>query len=84
MLTFFDITTTSGTTGEPVSFYLTRQDVDRLATNEAGSLKLTGATSDDRFQLMTTMNRQFMAGLAYYEGIKKLGGRDHQSRARIY
>ena len=29
----FDITTTSGTTGEPVSFYLTRQDVDRLATN---------------------------------------------------
>ena len=69
----FDITTTSGTTGEPVSFYLTRQDVDRLATNEAGSLKLAGATSNDRFQLMTTMNRQFMAGLAYYEGIKKLG-----------
>lgn len=69
----FDITTTSGTTGEPISFYLSRNDVNRLATNEAGSLSLAGASNEDRFQLMTTMNRQFMAGLAYYEGIKKLG-----------
>jgi len=70
----FDIVTTSGTTGNPVSFYLSLNDMDRLADNEARSLALTGATSDDRFQLMTTMNKQFMAGLAYYEGIKKLGG----------
>jgi phenylacetate-CoA ligase len=70
----FDIVTTSGTTGNPVSFYLSLNDMDRLADNEARSLALTGATSNDRFQLMTTMNKQFMAGLAYYEGIKKLGG----------
>ena len=69
----FDIATTSGTTGNAVSFYLSLKDMERLATNEAQSLELTGATSDDRFQLMTTMNKQFMAGLAYYEGIKKLG-----------
>ncbi len=69
----FDIVTTSGTTGNPVSFYLTRSDLDRLARNECQSLTIAGANASDRFQLMTTMNKQFMAGLAYYEGIKKLG-----------
>lgn len=69
----FDIATTSGTTGNPVSFYLSAKDIERLARNEAQSLAIAGATSSDRFQLMTTMNKQFMAGLAYYEGIKKLG-----------
>jgi phenylacetate-CoA ligase len=66
--------TTSGTTGKPVTIYLTKADLERLATNEADSLELTGATEDDVFQLMTTIDKQFMAGLAYYLGVQKLNG----------
>ncbi len=65
--------TTSGTLGDPVYFCLTRKDTDRLAENEFRSMELIGATSNDVFQLMVTMDKLFMAGLAYYLGIKKLG-----------
>jgi phenylacetate-CoA ligase len=65
--------TTSGTSGEPITIYLTKKDLDRLAKNEHDSLALTGATSNDIFQLMTTIDKQFMAGLAYYLGVQSLG-----------
>ena len=65
--------TTSGTLGNPVSFYLTQNDTNRLADNELNSMKLIGASKEDVFQLMVTMDKLFMAGLAYYLGIKKLG-----------
>lgn len=68
-----DFVTTSGTLGDPVTFYLTKNDIDRLAYNEAASMECTGATSDDVFQLMTTMDKRFMAGLAYYQGVQLLG-----------
>ncbi len=64
--------TTSGTSGEPVTMYLTKQDLANLGTNEARSFRLTGATSDDIFQLTTTIDKQFMAGLAYYLGVQEL------------
>lgn len=64
--------TTSGTSGEPITMYLTKQDLANLATNEARSFQLTGATSEDIFQLMTTIDKQFMAGLAYYLGVQEL------------
>lgn len=65
--------TTSGTLGNPVSFFLTTNDTNRLAENELNSFDLIGATENDVFQLMVTMDKLFMAGLAYYLGIKKLG-----------
>ncbi len=68
-----DFTTTSGTMGNPISVCLTANDIDRLALNEAISMQTAGCTSDDIFQLATTMDKRFMAGLAYNEGVRKLG-----------
>jgi len=64
--------TTSGTTGDPISLYLTKNDLLRLAKNERDSLALMGSTSDDLFQLLTTIDKQFMAGLAYFLGVQEL------------
>ncbi|WP_456439660.1 phenylacetate--CoA ligase family protein [Psychroserpens sp.] len=68
-----DYVTTSGTLGEPVIFALTDKDLDRLAYNEAISFACSSVTSDDVIQLMTTIDRRFMAGLAYFLGARKLG-----------
>ncbi|MEW4922213.1 AMP-binding protein [Algibacter sp. 2305UL17-15] len=68
-----DYVTTSGTLGEPVTFALTNNDLDRLAYNEAISFACAGINQDDTIQLMTTMDRRFMAGLAYFLGARKLG-----------
>ncbi|MCB0793949.1 MAG: AMP-binding protein [Flavobacteriales bacterium] len=68
-----DHVTTSGTTGEPVSLYQSEADLERLAANEHNSLLMIGATADDVVQLMTTMDRRFMAGLAYFLGARSLG-----------
>ncbi len=64
--------TTSGTTGSPISLYLTKNDLHRLAKNEKDSLSLMGHTSDDLFQLLTTIDKQFMAGIAYFLGVQEL------------
>jgi len=68
-----DYITTSGTLGDPVTFALTEKDLDRLAYNECQSFKVSGVSSNDTIQLMTTMDRRFMAGLAYFLGARKLG-----------
>lgn len=68
-----DYVTTSGTLGDPVTFTLTKDDLDRLAYNEALSFGTAGCTSEDIIQLMTTLDRRFMAGLAYYLGARELG-----------
>lgn len=68
-----DYITTSGTLGDPVTFPLTDKDLERLAYNEYISFICAGATPEDIFQLMTTLDRRFMAGLAYFLGIRKLG-----------
>lgn len=65
--------TTSGTAGNPITIYLTKQDLKRLAKNEKSSLELAGVTKNDIVQLMTTIDRQFMAGLAYYLGVQEIG-----------
>ncbi|AEA43417.1 phenylacetate--CoA ligase family protein [Fluviicola taffensis] len=64
--------TTSGTSGKPVTIYLTKNDLIRLGKNEKESFELTGAKAGDVFQLMTTIDKQFMAGLAYYLGVQEL------------
>ncbi|GEQ85248.1 phenylacetate--CoA ligase [Patiriisocius marinistellae] len=68
-----DYVTTSGTLGEPVTFALSEKDLQRLAYNEAISFACAEVKQDDVMQLMTTMDRRFMAGLAYFLGARKLG-----------
>jgi len=67
-----DFATTSGTLGEPVTFGLTDKDLDRLAYNEAISFECAGIREGDIVQLMTTIDRRFMAGLAYFLGLRKM------------
>ena len=68
-----DFVTTSGTLGEPVTFAVTNSDLERLAYNEELSFSTAGCRPGDIFQLMTTIDRRFMAGLAYFLGARKLG-----------
>lgn len=68
-----DYITTSGTLGDPVTFGCTDKDLDRLAFNEHKSFACAGVKPGDIVQLMTTLDKRFMAGLAYFLGIRKLG-----------
>lgn len=67
-----DYATTSGTLGDPVTFGLSDKDLDRLAYNEAISFDCAGIREGDLVQLMTTIDRRFMAGLAYFLGLRKM------------
>lgn len=67
-----DYVTTSGTLGDPVTFALTDSDLNRLAYNESLSFTTAGCSSDDILQLMTTIDKRFMAGLAYFLGAREL------------
>jgi len=68
-----DYVTTSGTLGDPLTFVLTNKDLDRLAYNEHISLACATGTKQDIYQLMTTIDRRFMAGMAYFLGLKQMG-----------
>ena len=68
-----EYSSTSGTLGAPVTIALTENDLDRLTYNEYSSFISAGGSSNDIYQLMLTMDRQFMAGMAYYSGIRKMG-----------
>lgn len=68
-----DFITTSGTLGDPVTFACTDSDLDRLAYNEAVSFTCAGLTQGSVLQLMTTLDKRFMAGLAYFLGLRKMG-----------
>ncbi|MBX2965391.1 MAG: AMP-binding protein [Cyclobacteriaceae bacterium] len=68
-----EYTSTSGTLGKPVTIALSANDLERLAYNEAISFTCADGSADEVYQLMLTLDRQFMAGIAYYEGIRKLG-----------
>lgn len=68
-----DYITTSGTMGDPVTFVMTDKDLDRLAYNEAISFTCADGEPADIYQLMTTIDRRFMAGLAYFMGIRVMG-----------
>ena len=68
-----DYVTTSGTLGDPVTFGCTEKDLQRLAYNEKKSFMCAGLHPGNIVQLMTTMDKRFMAGLAYFLGIRELG-----------
>jgi len=68
-----EYSSTSGTLGNPVTIMLTENDLERLACNEYASFVSTEGSVNDIYQIMLTLDRQFMAGMAYYSGIQKLG-----------
>lgn len=68
-----DYITTSGTLGDPVTFGCTEKDLQRLAYNEKKSFECAGLHPGNILQLMTTMDKRFMAGLAYFLGIREMG-----------
>lgn len=64
---------TSGTLGSPVTIALTDSDLNRLTLNEYNSFVCADGQATDVYQLMLTLDRQFMAGIAYYSGLRKMG-----------
>lgn len=68
-----DYITTSGTLGDPVTFGCTEKDLQRLAYNEKKSFACAGLNPGNIVQLMTTLDKRFMAGMAYFLGIRELG-----------
>ena len=68
-----DYITTSGTLGDPVTFGCTEKDLQRLAYNEKKSFECAGLKPGNIVQLMTTLDKRFMAGLAYFLGIREMG-----------
>jgi phenylacetate-CoA ligase len=68
-----EYTATSGTMGRPVTIALTENDLQRLSYNEHQSFLCADGGPQDIYQLMLTLDRQFMAGMAYYSGIRRLG-----------
>jgi len=65
--------TTSGTLGSPVTFALNEPDLQRLAVNEEQSFNLVGVRKNDIVQITTTLDKRFIAGLAYFLGLRKIG-----------
>lgn len=68
-----DIVFSSGTTGKPTRIMYTENDLKRLAYNEEISFAGCGITADDIVLLTCTIDRCFIAGLAYFLGIRSIG-----------
>lgn len=68
-----EIVTTSGTTGQPLLWMLTDSDLRRLGTNEKLSCECAGLTASDTVLVATAMDRCFIAGAAYWIGLRELG-----------
>ncbi len=64
---------TSGSTGAPVPFSLTNTDLERLAFNEALSFNGVGVKKGDPVHILVSLDRLFIAGIAYYRGLSLLG-----------
>ncbi|MEL7161473.1 MAG: AMP-binding protein, partial [Bacteroidota bacterium] len=68
-----DRSCTSGTTSTPIPFVLTEADLQRLTRNEASSLRTAGIRREDTVMLCCTVDQRFMAGLAYFLGLRQIG-----------
>jgi phenylacetate-CoA ligase len=68
-----EIVTTSGTTGKPLLWMLTESDTRRLALNERLSFECAGITSNDTVLVAVALDRGFIAGLAYWLGLREIG-----------
>lgn len=71
---YADIVSTSGSTGlRPIIHPLSQNDLARVAYNEYISFTEPPITSRDFVMLATALDGSFVAGLAYYMGIKGIG-----------
>jgi phenylacetate-CoA ligase len=68
-----DIVLSSGTTGHPTLVMYTDHDLRRLAYNEEMSFRGCGMTNNDLVLLTCTIDRCFVAGLAYFLGVRSVG-----------
>lgn len=68
-----DIALTSGTTGNSIVVPYTESDLQRLAYNEAIAYHSAGVRETSTVLLTVTLDRCFIAGLAYYSGVTFLG-----------
>jgi len=68
-----DISITSGTTGAPVKIPYSVKDLERLAFNETMAFWGAGVRPGDVCLICVTLDRCFIAGLAYYTGLVRLG-----------
>ncbi len=68
-----DVCQTSGTTGEPVTIWQTEADLQRLARNEQQAFVAAGISANDRVLVGAALDRVFMAGLAYFLGLRNIG-----------
>jgi phenylacetate-CoA ligase len=68
-----DICQTSGTTGDPVTIWQTEKDLQRLTVNEQYAFSAAGVCRDDRVLICAALDRCFMAGLAYFLGLRAIG-----------
>jgi phenylacetate-CoA ligase len=68
-----DVVTTSSTTGKPLVCKLTEADLQRLALNEFHSFRCAGLKAPDTVLLAVTLDRCFIAGMAYFMGLRLLG-----------
>jgi phenylacetate-CoA ligase len=66
-----DIICTSGTTGKPIALPLTENDLDRLSVTEFYTCEAAGIQPGDTVLLCVTLDALFMAGMAYYLGLKR-------------
>ena len=68
-----DVCESSGTTGLPVTMLQTRADLERLAYNEESCFRSAGISPGERVLVAAALDRCFMAGLAYFLGLTRLG-----------
>lgn len=68
-----DVVTTSGATGQPLVVMLTEADMERVARNEELSFRCAGFSAQDTVLLAVTLDRCFLAGMAYALGLRRLG-----------
>ena len=68
-----EVVTTSGSTGQPLVYMLTESDLRRLALNEYYSFGCAGFSAADTVVLAVTLDRCFIAGMAYWIGLRMLG-----------
>ena len=68
-----DIVLSSGTTGRPIRMMYSDYDLKRLAYNEEKSFRNCEISANDVVLLTCAMDRCFIAGLAYFLGIRNIG-----------
>jgi phenylacetate-CoA ligase len=68
-----DLCLTSGTTGKSVAMLQSAADLRRLADNEELAFGGVGFTAADRVLVAVAIDRCFMAGLAYFLGLTRIG-----------